>query len=238
MNRRSFLSLVVAVAFSLAGTAAFAESPKAVTLDQSTPKAAAKSMMQAMHDGDAEGVKNSFDRSSEKMASVLDALAPMMAASGRLMAVTSEKFEQPVGIGGMSVDLKLMMKAIDAGTVEEQGDQATVVPDTSMLPDEYKQSVEQAGMTVEEASTVKLNKVDGKWLVQPESMQIDEATADSMLAKLEMVTAQMSAMAEAMNSVTAKVEQGEIADAAAAEQALEQAMMTAMMKMQQQMGQE
>jgi len=226
---RPFTAL--AAGLLLGGLAATAQ---AVDVDVSEPRATMMSMVNAMREGDAAALKKTVDLRDERTEEFFDAIAPLIASSGKLATVMEDKFGDAPAMQGQGMTPKTYREILDASEVETEGDSATIKINQEAVPEEYRQQFQQMGQAG--MPDIELVKADGDWLLRPKAIGIEAAMMQQFQGpQKEQMQSMFSAMADATRQVTSQVEAGDFESAQQAQQALQQQMMRVMMEQQQQM---
>jgi hypothetical protein len=217
-------ALALAAAF-VAGTAAPSladhhEKPAAgemsVEVDLSSPKATVKSMSLAALAGDLEAMKATIDTRDDRIAKMIDVAGPMITATSKFGAAANEKFGDAAGNAG-PVNMTTIKKKIDEAEVVEDGDTAKLT-----IPPMTTEDGEAEGQPTE----MELVKVDGKWYIEPGSIDMDAEEFNE--ENMEQAKKIVPAMAKAVDEVTKRIKADEFETAEEAQQALQQSMMAAM----------
>lgn len=180
--------------------------------DQSSPKATVKSLYDAMFAGDAAAMRSLMLLTTEDDRKFFDLMAPTMAASGKLMATSQERFGRaPMG-GAGSVDLNAFRAMVDRAEVSVDGDSAVVkVPPT---PEEAEL------LAGSEQPPFELKQVDGKWVVgSAASLGMDPAMFEDPEA-VRVLERTMGAMAKIAEDLEREVRDGKFNSADAVGEAL------------------
>jgi len=170
--------------------------------DLSTPKAAVKTVADALRRGDAAALKNATINGDPAF---IDMMASMMSSTKTLTDAAVAKF----GDAGKTISNSKMPdfdKSLDNADVKEEGDTATVTPKDG------------------NGEPVKLKKVDGQW-------KMDFAQAPHMPSKAEMdqMGPMFNSMVDANKTTAADINAGKYKSVEEARQGLSQKMMAAMM---------
>ena len=187
-----------------------------VEIDQSSPKATAKSFIRAVEAENIDAMLSLMSIESDETRETMKTIAPMMSAMVNLNKAMEEKFPEDEGAGGMGAGMQGVPdeSEIDDAEVTEDGDKATLTLASSPEP-----------MT--------LVKTEDKWYVEVPS-DVSQASADD----LDQAKRMIPIMSKAMSSVAEEIRSGKIPSRVAAEEALQQRMMQAMMQGMQQNGME
>jgi hypothetical protein len=172
--------------------------------DTSTPKGAAKTMIDAMKKGDAATVKSVTVNGDPKF---IDMMVAMVSSNQQLQDAAVAKF----GADGNSIGEAKMLgdvdKKLDDAEVKENGDTATITTKDSREP-----------MT--------LKKVDGQWKVDLSQMPQMPGKDDPSMQPM------FNAMLDVNKQLAADISAGKYKTAAEAKQAGQEKLMAAMMSLQ------
>jgi hypothetical protein len=147
-----------------------AEQPAEVKKDLSTPKAAVKTFVQALANGNVEMAKAAAI-TDEQQANMLELMTTMTGSMKKLTDAAVAKFgEAGETISGQKMKMGENLKQIDESEVKIEGDVATIMPKDQKQP-------------------VKLKKQDGQWKVDMASMPNVERLAEAK----PMITAMVNA---------------------------------------------
>jgi hypothetical protein len=206
-----------------AGVALAAEISEAAEVDQSSPKAALRSLYQSMFAGNIDGMRQLLVLDTDEKQEVFGLLAPVMAESGKLASLSQKTFGlAPSGMSTM--DLDAYMKSFEQAEVTEEGDTAKVV---IPLTDQQKEI-----LGGQELPATELTRVDGDWKISSvAAIGIDAALLEGPPEQQEMMKASMNAMATVARELQVELEAGEFDSA----EAVGQAMMNRSMAIMQQM---
>jgi hypothetical protein len=188
------------------GTAAAAggatTQPAPATADYSSPKAAAKSFVQALAAGDSAGARAAVIANPQQMQSV-DLLAMMAGSMKKLTDAAVAKFgENGESIAGQHARLEENLKQIEEAQVQINGDAATLA-------------------SADQKQPVTLKKQDGQWKVDMASMPGTEQLAQAAGA--------IRAMAKAATDTAGEINADQYKTVDAARDAFQKKMMAALL---------
>ncbi len=172
------------------------------TADYSSPKAAAKSFVQALAAGDAQGARAAVIATPQQMQSV-DLLAMMAGSMKKLTDAAVAKFgEAGESIAGQHARLEENLKQIDEAQVQINGDAATLA-------------------SADQKQPVTLKKQDGQWKVDMGSMPGTE--------QLSQAAGAIRAMAKAATDTAGEIQADQYKSVDAARDAFQKKMMAALL---------
>jgi hypothetical protein len=188
----------------MAPTTQPADAGGVVEVDQSSPKATAKSLARAAAAGDNGAIISLLHVEEESVKEMFDIMAPMLSSTMRLDVAMREQFGEGMSDeAGMSMPT---MEAIDNAELTEEGDTATLAVEG-------------------QPTAMELVRVDGKWFID---MSGDFEAMPPQ--QLDMMKRMLPVMSRVIDEVTQGVNDGDYETAQEAEGDLQNKLQAAMME--------
>jgi hypothetical protein len=177
-------------------------SARAAEPDLSSPKAAAKSLFNAISNGDRDAVAAGLHSDNEQQAKLANAMADLIVAGKKLGDASREKFGregEPIGRGMLDpTDLT----RIDSARVTENGDQATLTLETQPRPMSFRRRDGKWRLVVTDFGGAEPENIDKQIrLVRLMTEAIDKSTTEVAAGQLKTAPAALAAIQQRLNNV-------------------------------------